>query len=286
MNAFPELLYSVDDNVARITMNRPDKLNAFTSEMGESMRHAFHEAATDDAVRVIVFTGAGRGFCAGADMGGLRNITSGKAFDGESGKEEALPRPAALAEPQDDPSLPLVPIYSGNWTFFVSCRKPVIAAVNGPAAGIGFVFSLYCDMRFAARSAIFTTAFAQRGLIAEHGVSWLLPRLVGPSNAMDLLYSARKVTAHEAKHMGLVNDVFDDAEFEERVMAYARTLASTASPRSLRVMKAQLWMSLHQTYAEALALADAEMAKSFRSEDFREGVAHFVEKRAARFTGR
>ena len=164
--------------------------------------------------------------------------------------------------------------------------KPIIAAVNGPAAGLGLVLALYADIRFAGSEAKFTTSFAQRGLIAEHGVSWLLPRLVGPAHSLDLLFSARKFGAAEAERIGLVNKVFSQATLMDEVMAYARTLASTVSPRSMAVMKAQIWKSPFQDFAASLAVADAEMQKSFKSEDFKEGVAHYVEKRASKFTGR
>jgi enoyl-CoA hydratase/carnithine racemase len=148
------------------------------------------------------------------------------------------------------------------------------------------VIAVYADIRFAASEAKFTTSFAQRGLIAEHGSSWLLPRLVGPAHALDLLLSARKIGAAEAERLGLVNKVYAQAGFMDEVMAYARTLADTVSPRSMAVIKAQLWKAPFQDFAAALAVADSEMQKSFGSEDFREGVAHYLEKRAPRFKGR
>ena len=148
------------------------------------------------------------------------------------------------------------------------------------------MLALYADIRFAGSEAKFTTSFSQRGLIAEHGVSWLLPRLVGPAHALDLLLSARKLGAAEAEKIGLVNKVFPQATFMDEVMAYARTMADTVSPRSTAVIKAQIWKSPFQDFEAALAVADAEMQKSFKSEDFKEGVAHYVEKRAPAFKGR
>ena len=148
------------------------------------------------------------------------------------------------------------------------------------------MLALYADLRFAGSEAKFTTSFAQRGLIAEHGVSWLLPRLVGPAHALDLLLSARKIGAPEAERIGLVNKVFAQATFMDEVMAYARALAETVSPRSMAVIKSQIWNSPFQDFASALAVADDEMQKSFKSEDFKEGVAHYIEKRAPRFKGR
>ena len=219
-------------------------------------------------MRVIVLTGAGRGFCAGADMKRLQQITPAAR------QAQAA---AASQEAEQD--------FGGRFGYLMRVPKPVIGALNGPAAGIGLVLALYADVRFAGSDAKFTTSFAQRGLIAEHGISWLLPRLVGPAHALDLLLSARKIGAAEAERIGLVNKVFPQASFMDDVMAYARSLADTVSPRSMAVIKAQIWKSLFQDFNEALALADAEMHKSFGSADFKEGVAHFVEKRSAAFTG-
>jgi enoyl-CoA hydratase/carnithine racemase len=171
-------------------------------------------------------------------------------------------------------------------SFFPTIPKPIVAAVNGPCAGLGFVVSLYCDMRFAARSAVFTTSFAQRGLIAEHGISWMLPRLVGLPNAADLLWSARKFDADEALRLGIVQRVVPDDQLIPATRAYLRTIVDGVSPRSVAVMKRQLWEAMFQTLAEATVVGTYEMERSFESDDFREGVAHFLEKRAPKFTGR
>jgi enoyl-CoA hydratase/carnithine racemase len=279
---YEDVLYEVRDRIAVVTLNRPDRLNAWTSAMNGSVRAAIGAAAEDSGVRAIVLTGAGRGFCAGADMGLLQDI------GGESG--EARARRARAENPQGElpnPSgIDVASHYRQRYGFFFATPKPIFAAINGPCAGLGLVVSLYCDLRFAARDAKFTTSFAQRGLIAEHGVSWLLPRLVGSAHALDLLLSARKFDGVEAERIGLVNRAFPGESLMDETMAYARALADTVSPRSMAVMKAQLWASPFQDFNTAIALADAEMAKSFGTEDFREGVAHFVEKRAPRFTGR
>jgi len=279
---YEDVLYEVRDRIAVVTLNRPERLNAWTSAMNGSVRAAIGAAAEDSGVRAIVLTGAGRGFCAGADMGLLQDI------GGESG--EARARRARAENPQGElpnPSgIDVASHYRQRYGFFFATPKPIIAAINGPCAGLGLVVSLYCDLRFAARDAKFTTSFAQRGLIAEHGVSWLLPRLVGSAHALDLLLSARKFDGVEAERIGLVNRAFPAESLMDETMAYARALADTVSPRSMAVMKAQLWASPFQDFNTAIALADAEMAKSFGTEDFREGVAHFVEKRAPRFTGR
>ncbi|HKA63136.1 MAG TPA: enoyl-CoA hydratase-related protein, partial [Methylomirabilota bacterium] len=170
--------------------------------------------------------------------------------------------------------------------YFPTVPKPIIAALNGATAGLGLVISLYCDLRIAADTAVFTTAFSRRGLIAEHGVSWMLPRLVGLQHGLDLLLSGRKVSASEALAMGLVSQVRPAASLMDDVRAYAREMADLVSPRSIRVMKRQIWEAQFQSLAEATAVAGEEMKRSFTSEDFKEGVAHFVEKRPPRFTGR
>jgi len=278
---YAEVLYEVEGRVATVTLNRPDKLNAWTAVMEREVRAAMTEAAADDAVRVIVLTGAGRGFCAGADMGLLSGL-SGNAAPTEDAErvlrlERAEAAEATGAVPAD---------FRGPYAYFPTIPKPIIAALNGATAGLGLVVSLYCDLRFASDTAVFTTSFARRGLIAEHGVSWMLPRLVGLQNALDLLLSARKVDAHEALRIGLVAQVLPPAALMSGVLGYARELADFVSPRSMGVMKRQLWEAQFQGLAQATAVADEEMRKSFGAEDFREGVAHFLEKRAPRFTGR
>ena len=284
MKTYEDLLYEVRDRVALVTLNRPEFLNAFTAAMGRGLQQAVEAALADDSVRVIVLTGAGRGFCAGADMKLLQQINPGSGSGPERVTPDPAPARAAAAAGGLGPDLSAH--YGGRFGYLLQARKPVIAALNGPAAGLGFVLALYADIRFAASEAKLTTSFAQRGLIAEHGISWLLPRLIGPAHSLDLLLSARKIDAAEAERLGLVNRVFAQARFMEEVMAYARALADTVSPRSMAVIKAQIWKSPFQDFGAALAVADSEMHKSFKSEDFREGVAHYVEKRAPKFTGR
>jgi enoyl-CoA hydratase/carnithine racemase len=282
MAQYQDILYDVQDRIGVITLNRPDKLNAWTPAMQTSIKRAVYAAAADNGVRVIVVTGAGRGFCAGADMGGLQQITPERWNERESARAEA-----ALDAPLSVHLGPDVSAhYGGRFGYLMSVPKPIIAAINGPCAGIGLVFALYCDLRFAAADAKFTTAFSQRGLVAEHGVSWLLPRIAGVANALDLLFSARKFDGTEAERLNVVNRVFAREALLTSAMAYAKQLADTVSPRSLAVMKAQLWKALFQSLGEAIEVGDVEMQRSFATEDFKEGVAHFVEKRAPRFTGK
>jgi enoyl-CoA hydratase/carnithine racemase len=277
---YEHILYEVRDRVATVTLNRPDKLNAWTAVMGREVRQAMEDAARDEAVRVIVLTGAGRGFCAGADMGLLSGLAEP---GGDGGGREVAARGAEAAQtggpgPRTE--------FRGPYAYFPTVPKPIVAALNGATAGLGLVVALYCDVRIASADAVFTTSFARRGLIAEHGISWLLPRVVGLPRALDLMLSARRIDAAEALAMGLVNRVVPAADLMPGVAAYARELADLVSPRSMGVVKRQLWEAQFQTLGEATAVAAEEMLRSFASEDFKEGVAHFVEKRAPRFTGR
>lgn len=271
---YETILYEIAERICTITLNRPDRLNAWTRQMHLDLKDAMQKAGDDEDVRAIILTGAGRGFCAGADMGGLQAIGAGASADRSSPAGRDLPGGSTLAE------------FRMNYSYFPAIPKFIIAAINGPAAGLGFVIPLYADLRFAAESAVFTTAFAQRGLIAEHGVSWLLPRLVGLPAALDLLCSARKFRAPEALSLGLVNRMIPDDKLLAETRAYARLLADTVSPRSVAVIKRQLWEAAFQTLSEATVQANHEMELSFQTSDFKEGVAHYLEKRAARFTGR
>ncbi len=270
---YTQILYDVRDRVATITLNRPDKLNAWTPTIRAELREAFAAAAADEGVRAIIVTGAGRGFCAGADMEAM----SAALTSGEDRSRRAIQDIATDASPGKDFDQPL--------TYPLKVPKPVIAAINGPVAGIGLCFTLYCDIRFIAAGAKVTTAFARRGLIAEYGSAWMLPRLIGPQNAADLLLSARTLLAEEAAALGLAR-LLPLEGFIEAVHAYAADLANNVSPRSMAVIKRQIWGDMFKTLAEACVEADQEMFASFKTEDFREGVAHFVEKRAARFVGK
>jgi len=272
-----ETLYQVANRVATITLNRPDKLNAWTAIMEQEVRSAVEEAERDENVRVIVLTGAGRGFCAGADMSLLSTVAE-QGLD-EKGRAQALrnSRSARREGVRAD--------FQRKYSYFPAVGKPMIAAINGPVVGLGLVIALYCDLRFASDAARFGTAFARRGLIAEYGMAWMLPRIVGHANALDLLFSARMIDAAEALRMGLVNQLFPQDVFLVKVQEYARDLAANVSPRSIGIIKRQVYEAMFQTLEEAFATSEREMLTSLQCEDFKEGVAHFVEKRAPAFTG-
>jgi enoyl-CoA hydratase/carnithine racemase len=250
----------VRDGVALLTLNRPDRLNAWTAEMERVYFGMLEECAQAEEVRVIVVTGAGRGFCAGADMHDLQALGDGQV---DVGVEAALER-----RPQ---------------TFPLSIGKPIIAAINGACAGIGLVQALMCDMRFAADGAKLTTAFARRGLVAEHGISWMLPRLIGPARALELLLSGRVVLAEEAQALGLVNRVLAPETLLEGTLDYARELVVNCSPASMATIKRQVYADLQRGLNEALTEADRLMFESFAAPDFVEGVTSFLERRDPRF---
>src|SRR6202795_1462339 len=226
-----QTLYHAANRVATITLNRPDKLNAWTAVMEREVRAAMGEAEHDENVRVIVLTGAGRGFCAGADMSLLSTVA-------EKGLDEA--RRAQAVQPASRGGEGTRRDFQKKYSYFAAVTKPVIAAINGPVVGLGLVIALYCDLRFASDAARFGTTFARRGLIAEYGMAWMLPRVVGHANALDLLFSARMIDAAEALKMGLVNQVFPQGVFLDKVREYARELAWNVSPRSVRVIKRQV----------------------------------------------
>jgi len=272
-----ETEYQVADRIATITLNRPDKLNAWTAVMENEVRAAMAAADQDENVRVIILTGAGRGFCAGADISLLSAVAT-KGLDSA--------QRAQAVQPAGGPSQGVRADFQRKYSYFPAISKPVIAAINGPVVGLGLVITLYCDLRFASNTARFGTAFAGRGLIAEYGMAWMLPRLVGHANALDLLFSARMIDAAEALRMGLVNQVYPQETFREKVREYALDLASNVSPRSLRVIKRQVYGAIFQTLEESFEIAEQEMLASLRCEDFKEGVAHFVEKRPPIFTGK
>ncbi len=283
---YEQIVYEVHDGIATVTLNRPDRLNAWTPVMEREVRVAMTEATTDAAVRVIILTGAGRGFCAGADMSGLNQASQGTAKPSSLPARVSAMRAEAYAAGPIPGGLELPQAFSYRHAYFPTVPKPIIAALNGPTAGVGLVVSLYADMRFASKAASFTTAFSRRGLVAEHGIDWILPRIVGLPNAMDLLLSARKFTAEEALQMGLVNKVFPQESFMSEVRAFALELATMVCPRSMRVMKQQLLRAQNLDFGAALHASIPDVAESLTSEDFKEGVAHFVGRRAPKFPGR
>jgi enoyl-CoA hydratase/carnithine racemase len=271
---YEEILFEIDDPVATITLNRPERLNALTERTQVELKHALIRAESDERVVGIVLTGAGRAFSAGADMKYLGEIAS----SGRVTQDPALAEMEAQSRQRE-----VDPEFAVTWSFIPSLKKPVIAAVNGPCAGMSMAIATMCDMRVASETAVFTTAFSQRGLVAEHGLSWILPRLLGPSRALDLLWSARRIDANEALSMGLADRVVPEGEAVTAAREYIEELARRSSPASIMVMKRQVYLHMMRSLPEAMNETNRLMAESLTRPDFREGVESFVEKRLPAF---
>ncbi|MDP3176075.1 MAG: enoyl-CoA hydratase-related protein [Phenylobacterium sp.] len=267
---YEDLLYEMSGHVLTITFNRPERLNAFSNQTELELRHALERADGDPLVRAIILTGAGRAFCVGAHMAALQGV----------GAEPT--RAARVVEPVGEG---MESNYQRRLSYMLRISKPMIAAINGPIAGVGVSLAVYCDLRFMLDTANLSTSFARRGLVAEHGMSWMLPRLVGVMNALDLLMTGRKLSGLEAERLGLVRALPAD-ELMPAVRAFAADLADNTSPRSTAIIKRQVYDALMQHLGESLVVTETEEIASFACEDFREGVAHFVERRPPAFTGR
>jgi enoyl-CoA hydratase/carnithine racemase len=251
------VLYEVEDGVATISLNRPDRLNAWNRAMAAGFQVAVTRAAGDPDVRAMVLTGAGRGFCSGADFDLLDEAVAGEDVSGAN--NSILP------------------------TDLIAIPKPVVAAINGPAAGLGLVLALCCDIRFAAAGAKLTAVFPRLGLIAEYGSAWLLPRLAGTAVALDVLLSGRVIQAEEAERIGLVNRVLEPEALLAHAQAYARDLARNCSPSAMRTIKRQVYSGFESGLAPALQDSLRLMRESLQSDDFKEGIAANAEKRLPRF---
>ncbi|MCI3273455.1 enoyl-CoA hydratase-related protein [Streptomyces cylindrosporus] len=245
-------------SVLVLTLNRPDRLNAWTDDLERRYFELLDEAEDDPEVRAIVVTGAGRGFCSGADMEDLHGAATGKV-DTERPEK---PRPRI---------------------FPTTVRKPLIAAINGPAVGLGLVEALYCDYRFATAEAKLSTVFARRGLVAEYGIAWILPRLIGPSAAMDLLLSGRVIQGEEALRLRLVDRISEPGRIVDDAVAYAEELAAHSAPWSMATIKSQIQDGYGQSLDEAYGAAQELMVASFRRSDVEEGVRSFMERRLPAF---
>jgi enoyl-CoA hydratase/carnithine racemase len=256
------IVYTVEDPVAVIRLNRPDQLNAFDNAMLAAFRDAVEQAAADPGVVGIIVTGTGRGFCAGLDIGALEEI-------GRSGSQ------AVRATPEG--KLP------GLFSYLLEIDKPVLSAINGVTAGGGLVLAAMSDLRFAARDAVLTSVFPRRGLVAEHGTTWTLPRLLGTGRALDLLWSSRKIDAQEALRVGLVEFVTGPEALLSETRAYVEQLAATVSPASLRDTKHMVYRHLGLGYREALVDTDRIQTASLDRPDVLEGARSFIEKRPPRF---
>jgi enoyl-CoA hydratase/carnithine racemase len=259
------VLYSLrDTGVAVLTLNRPERMNAWGGGLATAFYSYLDQTEADPNVRAVVVTGRGRAFCAGADMGDLStigNTTVEAAGDADVGKLVGERHPH----------------------FVMTLRKPIVAAINGACAGIGLTQALMCDVRFAAEGAKFTTSFARRGLIAEYGISWILPRVVGWGAALDLLLSGRVFEADEAAVLGLVKEVVPADALLARAIGYAEDIAANCAPSSLAVIKQQVYADTMRDVFEASAVAEKLMQESMLRPELIEGITSFFEKRSPHF---
>lgn len=275
---YDEILYDVTDPVATITLNRPASMNAWTNSLDAEISDAMQRAERDKRVVGIIVTGAGRAFCAGADMKLLTSLTEGGNGGGVADGGGAGSR-VKQESPWDNPNND----FGGRLPYLMTMNKPVIAAVNGAVAGMAYPFTLCCDVRVVSPDALFLTAFAQRGLIAEWGLGWLLPKLVGPAVALDLLMTSRKVKGEEAYRLGLANYLVSAEELLPFCREYIENLARNCSPTSIAIMKRQVYEHLHRGLGVAEAESQRLMVESFGRPDFKEGVRSFLEKRPPQF---
>lgn len=270
---YEDITLVIEDPVATITLNRPKQLNAWTDRMGKEVRHALATAESDPRVVGIVVTGAGSAFCAGRDMNDASAIASGAAPVSPNSELERVTL--------GDQNMPRG--FQLSYAYFASVKKPVIAAINGAVAGMALPIVAFCDVRFGSPQAMFKTAFPERGLIAEWGLSWILPRLVGVGHAMDIVMSSRKVDAVEAERIGLLNRRIEGQDVAEYARDYVRTMARQCSPQSLAVMKRQIYEDLERGLEGAMDNAYPLMKASSKGPDFREGVRSFMERRQPSF---
>ncbi len=259
--------YGVTDGIATITLSRPHRLNAWTGRMHTEYRWCVDQAERHPGVRAIVVTGEGRAFCAGADAAALEGHIEKGGYD--PGTPDQMANPGYGVRPEFDAS----------FAFHFGLTKPVIAAINGPAAGVGLVLACYADIRFAAAGAKLTTAHGKLGLPAEYGLSWLLPRLIGVARASELLLSSRIFLAEEARDIGLVHELCEPDQVLDAANAWARNLAATVAPSSLAATKRQLYADLHRDVATAVAGSEDLLNRMTREPDYREGVRAWLEKR-------
>jgi enoyl-CoA hydratase/carnithine racemase len=267
--------YQLDGPLATITLSRPQRRNAWTGRMHTEYRWCLAQADTDPAVRVIIVTGdpAGNAFCAGADLGGLEKISEQGEYD------------AGITEDIAKPGYGVHPAFDATFAYHFGLSKPIIAAVNGAAAGVGLVLAAYCDLRFAVPGAKFTAAHGRFNFPVEYGLSWILPRLIGITHANDLLLSSRVFTAEESLQMGFLNKLVAADELLDHVRDYAQNMATNVSPGSLRQSRRQIYTDQHRSLAEAVADSEILLREMARHPDYAEGVSAWMEKRTPCWSG-
>ncbi|MCZ6828872.1 MAG: enoyl-CoA hydratase-related protein [Gammaproteobacteria bacterium] len=267
--------YQRERALAIITLSRPQRRNAWTGRMHAEYRGCLAQADADPAVRVIIVTGnpEGQAFCVGADLGGLEKMSEQGEYD------------AGITEDISRPGYGVHPAFDATFAYHFGLSKPIIAAINGAAAGVGLVLAAFCDLRFAVQGAKFTAAHGRFNFPVEYGLSWILPRLIGITHANDLLLSSRVFTAEEAMEMGFLNKVLAADELLDHVCAYAQTMADTVSPGSLRETRRQIYTDQHRSLAEAVEDSERLIREMARHPDYAEGVSAWMEKRVPEWSG-
>ncbi|MBT3426616.1 MAG: enoyl-CoA hydratase [Gammaproteobacteria bacterium] len=267
------LLYEVEDNIATITLNRPKRMNAWTGRMHSEYRWALLQAEQDDDIRAIIVTGSEHSFCVGADARALEGHVEKGGYD--PGTPDPLAKPGFGVRPEFD----------ANFSYHFGLTKPVVAMINGPAAGVGLVLACYADIRFAIPGVKLTTAHGKLNLPAEFGLSWLLPRLIGLTRANDLLLSSRKFTSEEALQLGLINRLIEPHLLISETRTYLLDMIHENSPGSLKMTKRQIYHDQHRAAAAAVIESEKLLNEMMQMTDYREGVAAFLEKRKPRWLG-
>ncbi len=263
----------VDGNVGVIRLNRPDRMNAWTGRMHTEYRWLLQKLEADENVRAIVVTANGRGFCVGADNKALEGHVAKGGYD--SGTNDDIANPGYGVHEEFD----------ATFAYHFGLTKPVIAAINGPAAGVGLVLACFADIRFAVPGVKFTTAHGKLNLPAEYGLSWLLPRLVGLGVANDLLFTSRVFLSDEAKEIGLVNRLVEPEHLVSEAVSYAQNMVDQVSPNSLRQTKRQIYADQHRDAATAVNESEQLLRDMMKQKDYPEAIAAYMEKRKANWTG-
>jgi enoyl-CoA hydratase/carnithine racemase len=260
-----DLVLSREGMVATVTINRPQRGNTWLPTMNQQLEDMLKLLGQDDSVRVIVLTGEGKNFCTGGDLGNLNTLNS-NSF------------PELRREPSDDD-------FAQRFSYMLAIPKPIIGAINGSAIGLGLAIAMYCDVRWASDQAKISAMFSRRGMVADHGLAWLMPRLMGLSRAFEFLVGGATLNAQEAERQGVVNLVLPNDSFREEVARRAADWAANISPRSARIMKRQIYDATRSTLAQATQISEREGRACFDSADFREAISSLMEKRAPNFTG-
>lgn len=265
--------YEVAERIGTITLNRPHRMNAWTGRMHTEYRWALNEAENDPAVRAIIVTGEGRGFCVGADSQALEGHVA------KGGYDPGTPDPLA------EPGFGIRPEFDASFAYHFGLTKPIVAAINGPAAGVGLVLACYADIRFAVPGVKFTTAHGKLNLPAEFGLSWLLPRMIGLAHANDLLLTSRVFMSEEAAELGIVKRIVAPGDLIPETRAYVLDMIATVSPGSLRETRRQIYTDLHRDVGTAVTESETLVNEMMKQRDYREGVSAFLEKRLPQWTG-